>query len=141
MRAGADAASAAAPVAPPRAALTHSRGIVLRLTALFSLDSFGGGFVVNAILVLWLLQRHALSLEAAGAAMSAAALLSALSQLASAPLARRIGLIRTMVFTHLPANFVPDRRGLRAERRRRRRVPAARARRSRRWTCRRARPT
>ena len=99
----------------PRRALGESRGIVLRLTALFSLDSFGGGFAINAILVLWLLQRHALSLEAASVAMSAAALLSALSQLASAPLARRIGLIRTMVFTHLPANafligaaFAPD---------------------------------
>jgi MFS family permease len=84
--------------------LAESRGLVLRLTALFSLDSFGGGFVVNSILVLWLLERHALPLEAAGAVMSAAALFSALSQLASAPLARRIGLIRTMVFTHLPAN-------------------------------------
>jgi MFS family permease len=90
--------------APPRRALGESRGIVLRLTALFSLDSFGGGFAINTILVLWLQQRHALSLGWAGAVMSAAALLSALSQLASAPLARRIGLIRTMVFTHLPAN-------------------------------------
>ncbi len=104
--AGAGAADAArvTPARPPRGALTHSRGIVLRLTALFSLDSFGGGFVVNSILVLWLLKRHALSLESAGAVMAAAALLSALSQLASAPLARRIGLIRTMAFTHLPAN-------------------------------------
>ncbi|HVN39362.1 MAG TPA: MFS transporter [Myxococcota bacterium] len=96
---GAERASAS-----PRRALGESRGIVLRLTALFSLDSFGGGFALNSILVLWLLQRYALSLERAGAVMSAAALLSALSQLASAPLARRIGLIPTMVFTHLPAN-------------------------------------
>ncbi|HEX5067900.1 MAG TPA: MFS transporter [Myxococcota bacterium] len=88
----------------PRRALEESRGIVLRLTALFSLDSFGGGFAINSILVLWLRERHALSLETAGVVMSAAALLSALSQLLSAPLARRIGLIRTMVFTHLPAN-------------------------------------
>jgi len=88
----------------PFRALGESRGIVLRLTALFSLDSFGGGFAINAILVLWLRERHGLSLGWAGAVMSAAALLSALSQLASAPLARRIGLIRTMVFTHLPAN-------------------------------------
>jgi MFS family permease len=87
-----------------RRALGDSRGIVLRLTALFSLDSFGGGFAINSILVLWLRERHALSLETAGVVMSAAALLSALSQLLSAPLARRIGLIRTMVFTHLPAN-------------------------------------
>lgn len=88
----------------PFRALGESRGIVLRLTALFSLDSFGGGFAINAILVLWLRERHALSLGWAGAVMSASALLSALSQLASAPLARRIGLIRTMVYTHLPAN-------------------------------------
>jgi MFS family permease len=93
-----------APRGEARAALGPSRGAVLRLTALFSLDSFGGGFVVNPILVLWLLSRHGLSLEAAGAVMSAAALLAALSQLGSAPIARRIGLIRTMVFTHLPAN-------------------------------------
>jgi MFS family permease len=90
--------------AAPRRALGPSRGAVLRLTALFSLDSFGGGFVVNSILVLWLLSRHGLSLEAAGAVMAAAALLSALSQLGSAPIARRIGLVRTMAFTHLPAN-------------------------------------
>ncbi|HVH20651.1 MAG TPA: MFS transporter, partial [Myxococcota bacterium] len=96
--------AAVATSARDRRPLARSRGVVLRLAALFSLDSFGGGFAINAILVLWLLQRHALSLEAASVAMSAAALLSALSQLASAPLARRIGLIRTMVFTHLPAN-------------------------------------
>jgi MFS family permease len=106
---------AVASAPPPRAALGHSRGIVLRLAALFSLDSLGGGFVVNSILVLWLLERHALSLEQAGVVMAAAGLLSALSQLASAPLARRIGRIRTMAFTHLPANaflvgaaFAPD---------------------------------
>jgi MFS family permease len=95
------------PPAPagPAGALRHSRGIVLRLSALFSLDSFGGGFAINSILVLWLLERHALSLEAAGAVMSVSALLAALSQLASPPLARRIGMIRTMVFTHLPANL------------------------------------
>ena len=98
--------------APPRAdaaprrprVLQSSRGIVARLTALFSLDSFGGGFVVQSILVLWLLRRFDLSLEAAGLVMGAASVLSALSQLASAPLAERIGLIRTMVYTHVPAN-------------------------------------
>jgi MFS family permease len=103
-RAGAPAAESP-PATTSRWPLPHSRGTVLRLSALFCLDSFGGGFAINAMLVLWLMQRHALSLEAAGAAMSAAALLAALSQLASAPIARRIGLIRTMVFTHLPANF------------------------------------
>jgi MFS family permease len=115
LRLGPAAREAPASRGEARTALGPSRGAVLRLTALFSLDSFGGGFVVNSILVLWLLSRHGLSLEAAGAVMSAAALLSALSQLGSAPIARRIGLVRTMVFTHLPANafliaaaFAPD---------------------------------
>jgi MFS family permease len=90
---------------PARGALSHSRGIVLRLSALFSLDSFGGGFAVNALLVLWLIQRHGLSVEMAGVAMAAASLLSGFSQLLSAPIAARIGRIRTMAFTHLPANF------------------------------------
>jgi hypothetical protein len=77
---------------------------VLKLTALFSLDSFGGGFVVDSLLALWLFQRFGLSLEAAGAVFFAARLLSAFSQLVSSWLAARIGLIPTMVYTHLPAN-------------------------------------
>ncbi len=94
-----------APVAEaPRAPLARSRRIVLRLTALFSLDSFGGGFAVQTLVALWLFQRFGLSLAQAGAFFSAAALLSALSQLASPRLAARFGLIETMVFTHIPAN-------------------------------------
>jgi MFS family permease len=77
---------------------------VLRLSALFSLDSFGGGLVVQALLVLWLFQRFDLSESTAGAVFFAAGLLSGFSQLAASRLAARIGLIRTMVFTHLPAN-------------------------------------
>jgi predicted MFS family arabinose efflux permease len=77
---------------------------VLRLAALFSLDSFGGGFVVQSLLALWLFERFDLSLQAAGSIFFAAGLLTAASQLLSARLAGRIGLIRTMVFTHLPAN-------------------------------------
>jgi MFS family permease len=84
--------------------LARSRRVVLGLAALFSLDSFGGGFAVNSLLALWLFQRFGLSLEATGAVFFAANLLSALSQLASPALARRIGLVRTMVYTHLPAN-------------------------------------
>jgi MFS family permease len=89
--------------APPRP-LARSRRVVLELTALFSLDSFGGGFAVQSILALWLFQRFDLSLQAAGSVFFAASLLSGFSQLLSARLARRIGLIRTMVYTHLPAN-------------------------------------
>lgn len=93
----------------PRAAeaprgLGESRGVVLRLSALFSLDSFGGGFAVQSLLALWLFKRFDMSVEAAGTVFFVAGILSAGSQLASPVLARRIGLIRTMVFTHLPAN-------------------------------------
>ncbi len=88
----------------PRQPLRRSRGVVLRLAALFSLDSFGGGFAVQTILVTWLIGRFGASLELAGTTMAVASVLSALSQLAAPPLARRIGLIRTMVYTHLPAN-------------------------------------
>jgi len=87
--------------APP---LQRSRRTVLGLAALFSLDSFGGGFVVQSLLVLWLFQRFALEPATAGAVFFAAGLLSAGSQLVSPWLAARIGLIRTMVYTHLPAN-------------------------------------
>jgi MFS family permease len=84
--------------------LERSRGVVLRLAALFSLDSFGGGFVVQSILALWLFERFDLSLAQAGAFFFGSNLLAAFSQLASAPLASRIGLVRTMVYTHVPAN-------------------------------------
>jgi len=84
--------------------LVEARSAVLRLTALFSLDSFGGGFVVDSLMALWLFRRFDLSLEAAGAVFFAARLLSAFSQLVSPWLAARIGLVRTMVYTHLPAN-------------------------------------
>ena len=91
---------------PPQAVqgLGESRGIVLRLAALFSIDSFGNGFVVQSLLALWLFQRFDLSVEAAGTVFFVAGLLSAGSQLVSPVLARRIGLVRTMVYTHLPAN-------------------------------------
>ncbi|MCB9483314.1 MAG: MFS transporter [Dehalococcoidia bacterium] len=84
--------------------LRESRSIVFRLSALFSLDSFGGGFVVQSLLTLWLFERFDLSVEVAGAIFFVAGLLSALSQLAAPRLAARIGLVNTMVFTHLPAN-------------------------------------
>jgi predicted MFS family arabinose efflux permease len=97
------------PKPPPRprmrtAPLAKSRGVVLRLTALFSIDAFAGGFVVQSLLVLWLFKRFELSVETAGAIFFVAGLLAAFSQLASAWLSARIGLIRTMVYTHLPSN-------------------------------------
>ena len=85
--------------------LKQSRRTVFRLAALFSLDSFAGGLAVQSLLALWLFQRFDLSITIAGSIFFWTGILSALSQLAAAPLARRIGLINTMVFTHLPANF------------------------------------
>ena len=88
----------------PAGPLGPSRGIVVRLAALFSVDAFAGGLVVNALLSLWLLQRFGLSLAQAGVFFFWAGLLSAASQLAAPLVAQRIGLLNTMVFTHLPAN-------------------------------------
>jgi hypothetical protein len=90
-------ASIATPLGP-------SRRIVVRLAALFSVDAFAGGLVVNSLLALWLLQRFGLSLAQAGSFFFWAGLLSAGSQLAAPRVAQRIGLLNTMVFTHIPAN-------------------------------------
>jgi MFS family permease len=90
--------------ATPAAPLRRSRRVVLTLAALFSLDAFAGGFVVQSLLALWLFERFGLSLATAGAIFFWTGLLSALSYLAAVPIARRIGLVNTMVFTHLPAN-------------------------------------
>jgi MFS family permease len=89
----------------PRNALAESRRVVLRLAALFSLDSFGGGFVVQSLLVLWLYRRFHLDERTAAAVFFVAGTLSAFSQILSPRVAARIGLIRTMVYTHLPANI------------------------------------
>jgi predicted MFS family arabinose efflux permease len=85
--------------------LGPSRGIVWKLASLFSIDSFAGGLVVNALLALWLFQRFGMSLTAAGAFFFWTGLFSAASQLAAPAVARRVGLINTMVFTHIPASL------------------------------------
>lgn len=86
------------------APLGPSKAVVVRLAALFSVDSFAGGLVVNSLLALWLFQRFGLSLSAAGAFFFGSGLLGAVSQLAAPKLAKRIGLINTMVYTHIPAS-------------------------------------
>ena len=93
----------AAPTRP--APLGPSRAIVVRLAILFCVDSFAGGLAVNVLLSLWLLQRFGLSLSQAGAFFFWAGLLSAASQFAAPKVAARIGLLNTMVFTHIPANI------------------------------------
>jgi MFS family permease len=92
------------PSGASRGRLHKSRNIVLRLSALFSLDSAGGGFVVPALLVLYLDVRFDLSPQKMAATFAAAGVLTGVSQLLSARLAGRIGHVHTMVFTHLPAN-------------------------------------
>jgi MFS family permease len=89
-----------------QAPLREARGIVFRLAALFSLDAFGGGLVVQSLLALWLFQRFGLSIAVAGTLFFWTQVLAALSYPVSAWLAGRIGLVNTMVFTHLPSNVL-----------------------------------
>lgn len=84
--------------------LGKSKRTVLKLAALFGLDAFAGGFAVQSLLALWLFERFELSVIAAGSIFFWVGIFSALSQLASARVAARFGLINTMVFTHLPSN-------------------------------------
>ncbi|HZT25960.1 MAG TPA: MFS transporter [Pseudolabrys sp.] len=88
----------------PQAPLGPSRGIVYKLAALFSLDAFAGGFAVQSLIALWLFQRFDLSLSAAGVFFFWSGVLSAFSYPLAARLARRIGLVNTMVFTHIPSS-------------------------------------
>jgi MFS family permease len=91
--------------AKPSAPLGPSRGVVFKLAALFSLDAFAGGFVVQSLLALWLFERFDLSLSAAALFFFWASVLSAFSYPVAAWLARHIGLINTMVFTHIPSSI------------------------------------
>jgi predicted MFS family arabinose efflux permease len=99
----------------PTTPLKQSRRTVLTLAALFSVDAFGGGFVVQSMVALWLYQRFSLSLAAAGTLFFWTGVLTAFSYLAAVKLANRFGLVNTMVFTHLPSSlclilipFMPD---------------------------------
>jgi len=92
--------------AAPAAPLRESKRIVYTLAALFSLDAFGGGFLVQSLLALWLFQKFQLSIAVAGTIFFWTGVLSAFSYLLAARIARRIGLVNTMVFTHLPANVL-----------------------------------
>ncbi|MER8969444.1 MFS transporter [Mesorhizobium sp. M0923] len=93
------------PGATPAEPLRKSRAIVLTLAALFSLDAFAGGFVVQSLLALWLYQQFSLSLAATGAIFFFTGVLSAASYLVAVQIAKRIGLVNTMVFTHLPSSL------------------------------------
>jgi MFS family permease len=86
--------------------LHESRGVVLRLSALFALDAFAGGFVMDSFLADWLHLRFGANVGVIGAILSGANLLAGFSALYAARLAARFGLINTMVFTHLPSNVL-----------------------------------
>jgi MFS family permease len=89
-----------------RLGLHRSRGVVLRLSALFALDAFAGGFAIQGFIAFWFQQRFSVDPGALGVLLSAANLLAGLSALAAGRLAARFGLVRTMVFTHLPSNVL-----------------------------------
>jgi MFS family permease len=86
--------------------LGAARALVLRLAGLFCVDALAGGLVVQSLLVLYFHLRFGVALAPLAALFFAANALSALSFLAAVPLARRFGLLRTMVFTHLPSNVL-----------------------------------
>ena len=89
----------------PHAPLGPSRGVVYKLAALFSLDAFAGGFVVQSLLALWLFERFDVSLSAASLFFFWSSVFSAFSYPVAATLAKRFGLINTMVYTHIPSSI------------------------------------
>ncbi len=105
--------AATGPAAKPAAATTtglsgldRSRTTVMKLSALFALDAFGGGFVVQAFTAYWFHLRFGVDAAALGAIFFWANIFAGLSALLASRLAARIGLVRTMVFTHLPSNVL-----------------------------------
>jgi len=89
-----------------RFGLGRSRGIVLRLSALFSIDAFAGGFIPLSLMAYWFHLRFGVEPAVLGAIFFGSNLLAAVSALSAARIAGRIGLVNTMVFTHLPSNIL-----------------------------------
>jgi predicted MFS family arabinose efflux permease len=93
-------------LAPARTKITpESKRIVRKLTALFSLDALGGGFLTDALVAYWFFRRFGIDEQSLGFVFFAVHVLNAASHLGAAWLARHIGLIKTMVFTHLPSSL------------------------------------
>jgi len=84
----------------------RSKQIVAKLSTLFAIDSFAGGFVIQSVISLWFFTRFGADLAAISYIFSAANVITALSYIAAAKIADRIGLVNTMVFTHLPSNIL-----------------------------------
>ncbi|MBI3958937.1 MAG: MFS transporter, partial [Chloroflexi bacterium] len=89
-----------------RLGLHRSRGVVMRLSALFALDAFGGAFVVQSILAYWFYIKFGVDARVLGSIFFGANILAGISALLAARIAARIGLINTMVFTHIPSNIL-----------------------------------
>jgi predicted MFS family arabinose efflux permease len=89
-----------------RLGLHRSRRVVFRLSALFALDAFAGGFVVQSIVAFWFHTRFGVPPGVLGAIFFGANVLAGISALLAARIAARIGLINTMVFTHIPSNVL-----------------------------------
>lgn len=86
--------------------LHRSRNVVIKLSALFSLDAFAGGFVIQSIVAYWFHTRYGVAPGLLGSIFFVANVLAGLSALYAVRIAKRIGLIRTMVFTHIPSNVL-----------------------------------
>jgi len=97
---------APSPVRTGGAPVLHGKRIIARLSALFALDSFAGGLVVQSIVAYWFYRRFGLSPAIIGTIFFGANVLAGISALAAARIAKRIGLVNTMVFTHLPSNIL-----------------------------------
>ena len=89
-----------------RFGLHRSRRVVLKLSALFSIDAFAGGFVLQSILAYWFHVRYNVEPGSLGGIFFGANILAGISALAAAWVASKIGLVRTMVYTHIPSNIL-----------------------------------
>ncbi len=89
-----------------RFGLHRSKGVVLKLSVLFSIDAFGGGFIPQSLMAYWFHVQYGVEPAVLGMIFFAANLLSAVSSLSAARIAARFGLINTMVFTHIPSNVL-----------------------------------
>jgi MFS family permease len=101
-----EAPQAPRPAGRQRRAVDRSRPVVYRLCALFAVDSLGGGFVIQAFVAYWFAARFGASEGVIGVVFFASGLLQAVSFLVAVRLGERFGLLRTMVFTHLPSNLL-----------------------------------
>lgn len=102
----ADHPSGSLSISQNRLGLHHSRGVVLKLSALFALDAFAGGFVLQSIVAYWFQVRFGVEPAVLGTIFFGTNILAGLSALIAARVASRIGLLNTMVFTHIPSNIL-----------------------------------